>query len=333
MTKIENTTISYWSLKSVSHEDLKYKSIDGYKDEIETKYVYDNSVPNHKQIKSGDVAVLIDKENVLGLAKISQIVIFNGKKTRRRCPECGSTSYEPRKTKTPKYRCACKYEFDEPKEEKIDVTNFEAYYSTSFIVPQKLLTIDVLKPFYPRGYNSNNSMQSMSEDFFTKYYKAEVEKLNKEFIYPSAEEALNYLSDSYEDDYIPSEKDERPKIIQSIYARRGQKMFRDSLRKLYGDKCMITGCEVLDVIEAAHINPYKGKKDNHVTNGLLLRSDIHTLFDLNLIGINPKTSRVEICKSLFKTEYEELNNVILSFEKGKRPSEAALGIRWNLFRR
>ena len=102
-------------------------------------------------------------------------------------------------------------------------------------------------------------MQSMSEDFFIKYYKAEIEKLNKEFIYPSAEEALNYLSDSFEDDYLPSYKDERPKIIQSIYARRGQKEFRDSLRKRYGDKCMVTGCEILDVIEAAHINPYKGK--------------------------------------------------------------------------
>ncbi|URC14001.1 HNH endonuclease [Flavobacterium sp. B183] len=132
---------------------------------------------------------------------------------------------------------------------------------------------------------------------------------------------------------MPSYKDERPKIIQSIYARRGQKEFRDSLRKRYGDKCMVTGCEILDVIEAAHINPYKGKKDNHVTNGLLLRSDIHTLFDLNLIGVNPETFKIEVCKSLFKTEYEGLNNASLAFEEGKGPSAAALGIRWDLFRK
>lgn len=31
MTKIENTTISYWALKSVSHQDLKYESIAGIK--------------------------------------------------------------------------------------------------------------------------------------------------------------------------------------------------------------------------------------------------------------------------------------------------------------
>lgn len=333
MTKIENTTISFWALKSVSHKDLKYESIDGYKDEIETKYVYDDSVPNHKQIKSGDIAVLIDKKKVLGLAKISQIVVFNGEKPRRRCPECGSTSYGARKNLTPKYRCANKHEFDEPYSEIIKVINFEAYYSTSFIAPQKLITIDNLKPFYKNGYNPNNSMQSITEDFFAKYYNIEIEKLNKEFVYPSAEDALNYLSDFYENDYIPSDKDERPKIMRDIYARRGQKMFRDSLRRLYGDKCMISGCKILDVIEAAHINPYKGEKDNHVANGLLLRSDIHTLFDLNLIGINPETLKVEVAKSLFSTEYEKFNNLSLVIGKNKGPSVPALNIRWKLLHR
>lgn len=233
----------------------------------------------------------------------------------------------------PKYRCENKHEFDEPDSEVIKVINFEAYYSTSFVAPKKIITIDNLKPFYKNGYNPNNSMQSVSEDFFIKYYKSEIEKLNKEFVYPSAEDAVNYLSDFYEDNYVPSDKDERPKIIQAIYARRGQKTFRDSLRKLYGDKCMVTGCEILDVIEAAHINPYKGEKDNHVTNGLLLRSDIHTLFDLNLIGINPKTFKIEISKSLFNTDYQELNSVSLVIGKNKGPSIDALDIRWNLFRK
>lgn len=333
MTKIANTTISYWALKSVSDEDLKYKSIDGYKDEIETKYVYDNTVPNHKKIKAGDIAVLVDKKNVLCLAKISQIVIFNGRKERRRCPVCRSTNCDPRKTKIPKYRCDKGHEFDTPDSETIEVTNFEAYYSSSFVVPKRLLTIDYLKPFYQNGYNPNNSMQNISEDFFMEYYKTEIGKLNTEFVYPSAEDAINYLRDATEDHYIPTDKDERPKIMQSIYARRGQEKFRDSLRKLYGDKCMITGCKILDVIEAAHINPYRGDKDNHVTNGLLLRSDIHTLFDLNLIGINPKTLTVDLCKSLLNTEYEKFNNINLYVGESIRPSLEALDIRWKWFRK
>jgi HNH endonuclease len=35
----------------------------------------------------------------------------------------------------------------------------------------------------------------------------------------------------------------------------------------------------LDILEAAHISPYRGEEDNHPENGLLLRADLHTLFD------------------------------------------------------
>jgi len=330
MTKTKNTT-SYWALKSVADEDVTYKSTDRHKDEIESKYVYDDSVANHKQIKSGDIAVIIDKKKVLGLARISKIVIFNGEKERRRCPICRSTNYEDRKTKTPKYRCNKGHEFTMPDSEKIEVKNFEAYYSTSFIMSKELITIDKIKPFYHKGYNRNMSMQNISEDFFTKFYEKEIKDLNQESFYPSAEQSENYLTDFFDDNYIPSDKDERPKIFQAIFARRGQQKFRDSLREFYGDKCMITGCEILDVIEAAHINPYRGEKDNHLTNGLLLRSDIHTLFDLNLIGINPETLKVKLSKSLLDTEYEKINNITLLIDRKKNPSIDALNIRWKLF--
>jgi len=42
---------------------------------------------------------------------------------------------------------------------------------------------------------------------------------------------------------------------------------------------------VADVLEAAHILPYLNEKRNHVSNGLLLRADVHTLFDLGLIAV------------------------------------------------
>lgn len=329
MPKKENTT-SYWALKSVADEDVSYKSNDRHKDEIETKYVYDNSVANYKQIKSGDIVVIIDKINVLGLARISKIVNFDGTKQRRRCPVCRSTNYESRKTKTPEYRCNKGHEFDIPDSEIIEVKNFEAHYNNNFIAPEHILTIDKIRPYYNNGYNRNMSMQNIDVDFLKKYYQKEIKKLNEEFIYPTAEESENNLND-LEDDYIPSNSDERPQIIQTIFARRGQEKFRDSLRNLYGDKCMITGCEILHIIEAAHINPYRGEKDNHVTNGLLLRSDIHTLFDLNLIGIDPKTLEINLSESLINSEYGEFMNRILLIAKNVGPSINALNIRWQLF--
>jgi 5-methylcytosine-specific restriction protein A len=41
----------------------------------------------------------------------------------------------------------------------------------------------------------------------------------------------------------------------------------------------------LEGVEAAHIVPFQGVKTNNITNGILLRSDFHILFDLGLIGI------------------------------------------------
>jgi len=87
--------------------------------------------------------------------------------------------------------------------------------------------------------------------------------------------------------YSPQAGDRRQIVERQIRERRGQQHFRDALRKRYGDRCLVTGCEVLAVLEAAHIKPYRGEDDNHPGNGLLLRADIHTLFDLDLLGVEP----------------------------------------------
>jgi hypothetical protein len=90
-------------------------------------------------------------------------------------------------------------------------------------------------------------------------------------------------------DFVPREGDWRATVFRQIKARRGQQAFRDSLRERYGDQCMISGCGLMDAVEAAHIKPYRGDGDNHPANGLLLWADLHTQFDLDLIGIEPET--------------------------------------------
>lgn len=49
-----------------------------------------------------------------------------------------------------------------------------------------------------------------------------------------------------------------------------------------------------------------GHTSDHVTNGLLLRADIHTLFDLDLIGIHPEKRTIALAKILKGTDYVEL---------------------------
>jgi hypothetical protein len=81
-------------------------------------------------------------------------------------------------------------------------------------------------------------------------------------------------------------EDSRKKIKTLITIRQGQSKFRKDLFNNYGGKCCITKCDVVDTLEACHIYPYMGKETNHVSNGLLLRSDLHLLYDNGKICIN-----------------------------------------------
>jgi putative restriction endonuclease len=55
---------------------------------------------------------------------------------------------------------------------------------------------------------------------------------------------------------------------------------------VYSGRCAITDCEIDDVLEAAHISPYSGRSSDQVCNGLLLRADVHTLFDCGLLAFD-----------------------------------------------
>lgn len=79
--------------------------------------------------------------------------------------------------------------------------------------------------------------------------------------------------------------DERAFTTRAIAVRQGQPAFRAALLIAYGGKCAVTETGVEAALEAAHIDGYKGPTSNHVQNGLLLRCDVHTLFDLGRIGL------------------------------------------------
>jgi putative restriction endonuclease len=73
-------------------------------------------------------------------------------------------------------------------------------------------------------------------------------------------------------------------------SRPGQASFRLALTEAYARRCAVTGENILPVLEAAHIQPVSKNGSNEVTNGLLLRSDMHTLFDEGLISVSPDLS-------------------------------------------
>ena len=325
--------IKLWVLKSVIDDERSYKTIESYKDKIDQAYNYDSKVANFRQIKSGDFALLINKSNILGLAKIKEIIESTDTKIIRKCPDCGSSTIDTRKTILPKYRCNNGHSFEMPIEKAVLIQKFSANYQDFFIkyTDNKVLLSD-LRPFYTNGYNQNMSMQLldfkalnllpvMYQDFLSNYQLLKV---------PPLPYQGDILIDPSRQFYVPNYTDEREILFSQIRARRGQQKFRDSLRKIYGDICVISGCSVLDVLEAAHINPYRGKNDNHPANGLLLRADIHTLYDLNLIGVEPDSLQIFINVKLKDTEYEKYINKTILFRNSK-PSINSLKDRWEQF--
>src|SRR5690606_15535756 len=114
-----------------------------------------------------------------------------------------------------------------------------------------------------------------------------------------------------------------------IAVRRGRAGFRRLLRAAYSDRCAVTGCDYEGALEAAHIIPYLGPATNHLSNGLLLRADIHTLFDLGDIWVDPTTFEVRIDDRLKGTDYEQLSGKKISLPNDKNawPSVEALRAR------
>lgn len=120
--------------------------------------------------------------------------------------------------------------------------------------------------------------------------------------------------------------DGRKKILTQLAVRQGQHRFRSDLLDAYKGRCAISGTAVADALHAAHISPYMGPATNHVVNGLLLRADVHNLFDLKLIKIDPISLTVVVSDALAGTEYERLHGklILVPSDITKRPSREAL---------
>jgi putative restriction endonuclease len=79
--------------------------------------------------------------------------------------------------------------------------------------------------------------------------------------------------------------------------RIGQGAFRCLVTEAYSRACAITGDHTLPVLEAAHIRPYSESGPHAVSNGLLLRADLHKLFDDGYLTVTPDL-HVEVSRAI-----------------------------------
>ncbi|MDQ2880707.1 MAG: HNH endonuclease [Actinomycetota bacterium] len=84
--------------------------------------------------------------------------------------------------------------------------------------------------------------------------------------------------------------------------RVGQVAFKALVQEAYDRRCAITGSKIVPVLQAAHIRPVTNQGENRVDNGLLLRSDVHALFDRGYLAVHPQKKTLLVSPRL-RTEW------------------------------
>ncbi|WP_440590195.1 HNH endonuclease [Providencia huaxiensis] len=125
-------------------------------------------------------------------------------------------------------------------------------------------------------------------------------------------EIRNELFDNEPD----TDDDIRTRALRQVVVREGQPKFRNKLLRAYEGKCAVTGCSIQELLEAAHIRPYAGPWHTKAQHGLLLKTDIHTLFDRGLIWVDSNFN-IRVSERLANTEYTVLDGKPLRLPKNK----------------
>ena len=137
--------------------------------------------------------------------------------------------------------------------------------------------------------------------------------------------------------FLPSPEelaeDLRKLVTVERKTREGQRQFRETLMRAYQGRCAMTGCSVDKTLQAAHIMDYRGYRTNVVNNGLMLRADIHLLFDNSLLSVDPEDMRIITGTQLKNTEYSELKGRKLrdTVLESERPFSDYLKVHFDKF--
>jgi putative restriction endonuclease len=115
--------------------------------------------------------------------------------------------------------------------------------------------------------------------------------------------------------------------------RKSQSAFRLQILRNYSSRCAIVAEPVVELLEAAHIQPYVDERSNHAQNGICLRVDLHRLFDEGLLALSDDF-KLQVSGKLAGTSYAALNGRKISVPEdlSLRPSPVALAVHRESFR-
>ena len=292
-----------WLLLAVG-DNRQYGGNSGYDDLVDVYYSWDSTVPNSGNIQVGDLIAIWDKVRLLGISVVEEIRTSNSEKIRLRCPNvnCNSPSIKTRKIRLPLYKCQqCRFEFDEPVSELIQVTNFVSRHDAAWTWLENVLDGPQLRSLC-LSKHSQHSMRALNYSTFTRALQqagqgqslARLSGRTADFVF--ATNGLNL---------------DIPLGFNSavVRVRRGQRKFRERLFDRMGSICAFTGEAPDRVLEAGHLYSYAKLGEHHRHGGLLLRRDIHRLFDDGSLAVNPSTRRIHVRGDLANfDQYAALNS-------------------------
>ena len=280
-----------------------------YDDQLGIEYLYDSKVQNHKRLQVGDPIALWDGERLLGISVIEKIKGTPGTKTMQRCPRCGKTRPNPPSKAKPRFRCSntnCRSEFDTPHLEKVDVTMYAARYDAAWTALDGLLDEGEIRPFILKS----GSFNSIREIEWPAFQQALANK--------NAHRALDRMLARVPDLSWPTTTEPHIELVHGfthsiVRVRRGQRKFREHILASQGSNCAFTGAAPPRVLEAGHLYSYAQLGEHHEHGGLMLRRDIHRLFDDGLLSVDPTRLRIDVASELAEyPQYARLHDQLLT---------------------
>lgn len=298
----------------------------GYDDDLQRAYRFDNFVPYSKQIKLGDILVIRDRTQALGFAEVRRLENGSGTKNRQRCPACRTTTIKEREHLQPRWRCKNGHECDSPLQEAVSCTKYTAWFEGAWVPATHLIPISMLRTACTK-FVGQNSIQPINLN----HLRDLLPEIPVEIL-PFLDGPDSSTPISTENSYTRPADTGPPEasVFRLIRARRGQEKFRKALLDQFGGRCVVCGSSFVDLLEAAHIYPYKTSADNRPANGLLLRSDIHTLFDLGLLGIDPGDLIIRIHPQARGKGYDDFDGRPLG-SSAVTLDRSALEFRWDQY--
>lgn len=257
--------------------------------------------------------MLWDKVTLLGVSVVEDIQVGTAEKQIHRCPHCLKSGIKARSSLSPRYKCyKCKGVFDEPDSRVESVKKYRTRHGVAWTDLAGRLSGAELRELCASPRSQLSLRPLVMKSFVNALGEAG----------PATVRLLEAAQPMIHGGHGTA----------LVRVRVGQAAFRRALVDAHGANCAFTGSAPLEVLEACHLYSYADTGQHRPHGGLLLRRDLHRLFDSGAIAVDPDSLRLDVVPRLGRyATYALLHGQHLRTEVASGTREW-LGRHWTLHR-